>query len=87
MSDITMCPGTDCPMKQSCRRFTATANEFRQSYFLDPPYHINEGGFSCDMYWGATADSIMETLQDAMGIHIFNFNDVPRDFDARDHKL
>ena len=87
MSDITMCPGTDCPMKQSCRRFTARSNDHWQSYFLDPPYHINDGGFSCDMYWGATADSIMETLQDAMGIRIINLNDVPRDFDARDHSL
>lgn len=87
MSDITKCGGFECPMKESCRRFTAPANEFRQAYFLDPPYHINEGGFSCEMYWGATADSIMGTLQDAMGIRIPNFNDVPKDFDARDHNL
>lgn len=87
MSDITKCGGFDCPMKESCTRFTSPANKFRQAYFLDPPYHINEGGFSCEMYWGATADSIMETLQYAMGIRIPNLNDVPKDFDARDHNL
>jgi hypothetical protein len=86
MSDITKCYGADCPMKDSCKRFTAPADELHQSYFLDPPYHINEGGFSCDMYWGANAEGIWNMLQEAVGIHIPNFNDM--DHDARgDHNL
>jgi hypothetical protein len=79
MSDTTKCYGADCPMKDSCKRFTAPADELHQSYFLDPPYHINEGGFSCDMYWGAQAEGIWNMLQEAVGIHIPNFNDMDHD--------
>ena len=88
MSDITKCYGADCPMKESCKRFTAKPSELWQSYFLDPPYHINEGGFLCDMYWGAQAEGIWNTLQEAVGIHIPNLNDIEMDYDARgDHNL
>lgn len=38
MADITMCVGTDCPMKNNCYRHTANPNEYRQSYFIDVPY-------------------------------------------------
>jgi hypothetical protein len=79
MSDITKCYGADCPMKESCKRFTAKPNEFAQSYFLDPPYHINDGGFSCDMYWGATAEGVWGTLQDAIGVRIPNFKNTSKD--------
>lgn len=36
MPDITMCQGRDCPMKESCYRFTATPDPM-QSYFIIPP--------------------------------------------------
>jgi len=49
MPDITMCEGQDCPLKESCYRYTATPSEFRQSYFIDPPY--NEEKKECDHYW------------------------------------
>lgn len=32
MADITMCPGTGCPLKTVCYRHTAQANEHRQSW-------------------------------------------------------
>jgi hypothetical protein len=47
MSDITKCEGDECPMKESCYRFTAPAEEY-QSYFVEPP--IKDG--KCHMYWG-----------------------------------
>lgn len=47
MPDITMCPGEDCPLKESCYRYTATPSEFRQSYFVNTPYKDGE----CDHYW------------------------------------
>ena len=47
MPDISKCPGTDCPLKENCYRFTAP-DSFHQSYFTTPP--LNEDG-SCDYYW------------------------------------
>lgn len=44
-----MCNGIGCPLKDTCYRYTATPNEFRQSYFLMTPYD-NEKGF-CEYYW------------------------------------
>lgn len=62
MADITMCPGTDCPHKETCYRFTATPNEFRQSYFVTPP--IKDG--KCEMYWGKNAQLAWKDLKDIM---------------------
>lgn len=60
--DITMCKGTNCAAKESCYRFTATPNEFRQSYFMEPP--IKDG--KCDYYWGDTQHEIWNQLKDIM---------------------
>ncbi len=59
--DITMCPGTGCPHKESCYRFTAKAGEY-QSYFMESP--IKEG--KCDYFWGENAESIWNQLKDIM---------------------
>ena len=32
MADISMCQGGKCPRKETCYRFTAPANPYRQSY-------------------------------------------------------
>lgn len=32
MADITMCVGADCPLRETCYRYTATPNEHRQSF-------------------------------------------------------
>lgn len=50
MADITMCTGENCPMKESCYRFTAVASEYWQSYFAIPP--IKDG--ECEQYWKTT---------------------------------
>lgn len=60
MPDITMCSGEGCPFKESCYRFTAKPNEYRQSYFVEPP--IKDG--KCDHYWGENAESIWNQLND-----------------------
>ena len=60
MSDITKCKGTDCPVKEHCYRYTAKANEFRQSYFVEPP--IKDG--KCEMFWGENQEQIFKQLQD-----------------------
>jgi hypothetical protein len=46
MADITMCEGKNCPLKESCYRYTAKPNEYRQSYFVNSP--VKDG--QCDEY-------------------------------------
>jgi hypothetical protein len=48
MPDISMCKGTDCPLKETCYRYKATPSEFMQAYFTIPPIK-NDG--TCDYYW------------------------------------
>jgi hypothetical protein len=47
MADITMCSGEGCSVKESCYRFKAPVNEFRQAYFMGVP-GIDE---TCNYYW------------------------------------
>lgn len=48
MADITMCEGKGCTKREECYRFTATPNEYRQSYFVGTP--IQEDG-DCEHFW------------------------------------
>jgi hypothetical protein len=32
MPDISMCENISCPLKESCYRYTATPDEYRQTY-------------------------------------------------------
>ena len=64
MSDITMCPGTDCPVKEKCYRFTAPKSEFMQSYFFEAPGKTEDDKFTCDMYWGENNELIWNQLKD-----------------------
>lgn len=47
MSDITMCCDVDCKLKESCYRYTAWANPYRQAYFINSPREGDE----CTMFW------------------------------------
>jgi len=49
MSDITMCEGLECPLKEKCYRYTAPANEYWQAYFAEIPYDIESE--ECEHYW------------------------------------
>jgi hypothetical protein len=59
MPDITMCPGTFCPHKETCYRYTAKPSDY-QSYFMKPP--IKEG--KCEYYWGENAKSVWNQLKE-----------------------
>lgn len=48
MADITMCDVVDCKLKETCYRFNAKVNEYRQTYFAEDPR--KEDG-SCEYYW------------------------------------
>lgn len=47
MADITMCDGKGCELKNTCYRFKAKANKYRQAYFAETPIKNNK----CDQYW------------------------------------
>lgn len=61
MPDITMCSGEGCVIKEDCYRFKATPNEYRQSYFTEPPHIKGEIPFKCPReayclhYWSYNA--------------------------------
>lgn len=61
-SEITYCNDTQCPRKDTCRRYvksTETHWIFTYSPRVDGAY--------CPMYWGSTQDAIMNTLLEAVG--------------------
>jgi len=51
MPDISMCEGGNCPLKETCYRYKAVPNEYRQSYFETPPFKMIEGEVKCEHYW------------------------------------
>ena len=53
MPDISMCDNEQCPLKETCYRFTATPSEFRQAY---AKFKYNEETESCDYYWKDVKD-------------------------------
>jgi hypothetical protein len=55
--------GTNCPMKESCYRYTAK-DGMMQSYFLEPPFTMEYEKFNCEMYWGEIGKSIYKQLKD-----------------------
>lgn len=58
MTDITKCWGEkeeiNCPYKESCYRYTAKADKYGQSYFMELPLKNNK----CDHYWGNDGEDI-----------------------------
>lgn len=46
MSDIAMCKGGECPIRENCWRYIAPASRW-QSYIETPPF-TEEG---CDYFW------------------------------------
>lgn len=52
MPDITMCTGGECLNKLMCYRYTAKPSEYRQAYFVTPPFVKKMGGSSCEHYVG-----------------------------------
>jgi len=46
MADISMCSGFECPLRDTCYRYTAKPSE-RQSWFIKPPYKDGK----CKEYW------------------------------------
>lgn len=48
MPDISKCNGDNCPLKDTCYRYTSEPSEFRQAWLGNPP--VQEDG-TCKLYW------------------------------------
>lgn len=46
--DISKCENETCPLKERCYRFTATPNEYRQSY---AKFQIDDESGECSGFW------------------------------------
>lgn len=51
MPDISMCINEDCPLKQTCYRYTAPPNEFWQPYINFKYVTDDKGMVTCEGYW------------------------------------
>lgn len=48
--DITKCSCQECPIKNSCLRFTAKPS-MQQSYFTEHPCEWHDDWFYCEYFW------------------------------------
>ena len=48
MPNMSMCSGTNCPLKETCYRYKAVPG-FMQSHFAETPYDSERE--ECDFYW------------------------------------
>jgi hypothetical protein len=54
VADITLCLGTGCPIRSTCKRFLTTPNVIWQSYFTEPPFIKTKSKYKsviCEYYW------------------------------------
>lgn len=58
--DITKCSGDKCQIKDHCKRFTTQQSD-NQSW-INPPFKLEGDKFSCELFWSATQDAILEQL-------------------------
>ena len=65
MGDNTKCSGAGCPIAEKCNRYTEKPSGY-QSYFISPPFKIDKGKFTCDMFWGESSDLLLEQLKSMM---------------------
>jgi len=68
--DITRCQGDGCLVKDKCYRFVDNTEKesksIHQILFVDPPFDIKDGVFSCEMYWGENNNRIMDQFEDIL---------------------
>lgn len=51
MPDIAKCQAPDCPIRNTCYRFTSVASVYNQSYFTEQPGKFVGRKFECEQYW------------------------------------
>lgn len=63
--DITLCEGTNCPLKDQCFRYTAKPSEY-QSYFTKEPYTLEKNKFKCEFLWTNDNHSVLDQLNSTL---------------------
>lgn len=68
MPDISMCNGIKCrsvcPLKDNCYRYRAVPCEFRQSYFMNAPFTINEDlTVTCDYFSKIREGDVLQEIK------------------------
>lgn len=58
MSDITMCEGINCPIREKCFRFRAKTN-LVQHYFLKTPYEYSH----CDKFISYEDELVLDQIK------------------------
>jgi|LakMenEpi03Aug12_release.lakeMendotaPanAssembly.Ray.scaffolds.fasta_scaffold09189_22 hypothetical protein len=59
--DITLCEGTNCPLKDQCFRHTAKPSEY-QSYFTVVPFKIKNNEFKCHYLWTDNNEAVINNI-------------------------
>ena len=49
MADIAKCTGGQCPLKEKCYRYTATEDEYWQSWLVEEPYDYDKK--ECEFFY------------------------------------
>jgi hypothetical protein len=63
--DITKCKGDYCPIRDKCKRYTLKPS-ISQSYLVTSPFLFNDGGGSCDMFWGEGSDAQLKQIKEIL---------------------
>mgnify|MGYP006998149801 CR=1 FL=1 len=50
MPDISKCKGGDCPLKDSCYRYTVIPSDY-QSYLYSLPYKVVNNHLMCEYFY------------------------------------
>ncbi len=62
MADISMCEGTDCPLKENCYRYKATPCPIYQTYFVEVPYDHETN--DCQYFWDRQPKPVSKKEED-----------------------
>ena len=65
------CSGEGCPIKDKCKRNDYFRKNGFKKYgkntsFIKPPFKIDRGKFTCDLFWGDAADLLFQQLTGIM---------------------
>jgi hypothetical protein len=64
VADITKCYGQDCPIKETCYRFTAPVNEHLQGWANFDSIYLESDGAECNNYYPIKPISTISTTKE-----------------------
>lgn len=67
MASLTRCNGTNCLIKETCKRYIMPSPN--RTFFAFEPFKIKNGVFKCEFYWGEKSEGIMAKVEEIMNIN------------------